>query len=97
MSKRVVTLWRLLPVLAVFVGGSAAAQNSRTTIHGQVTDSTNQQPLAGVEIIVAATDGAALSGARTDGSGRYVISNVPAGTEIVSVPSTRTDIRNCRA
>jgi hypothetical protein len=38
MSKRAVTLRRLLPVITVLLGGSAAAQGTRTTIAGQVTE-----------------------------------------------------------
>lgn len=83
MSKRAVTSWRLLPVLALLVGGSAAAQTGRTTINGQVTDSTNQQPLVGVEVVVVGTGGEVLRGARTDGGGRYVIANVSPGAQTV--------------
>lgn len=83
MSKHAVTVWRLLPVIAVLLGGQAAAQGSRTTIHGQVTDSSSQQPLIGVEVFVVGSGGAPLSGARTDGAGRYVLANVPAGPQTV--------------
>jgi TonB-linked SusC/RagA family outer membrane protein len=82
MSKRV-TLWHLLPVVAVLLSGHAAAQSSRTTISGQVTDSTSQQPLVGVEVVVAGAGGAALRGARTDGAGRYVITNAPTGAQTI--------------
>jgi TonB-linked SusC/RagA family outer membrane protein len=83
MSKRAVTFWRLLPVITMLLSGSAAAQGTRTTIAGQVTDSTSQQPLVGVEVLVVGAGGAALRGARTDGAGRYVLTNVPAGAQVV--------------
>jgi TonB-linked SusC/RagA family outer membrane protein len=66
-------------MVAVLLGGPAAAQSGRTTVNGEVTDSTNQQPLVGVEVVVDGPGGAALRGARTDGGGRYVLTNVPPG------------------
>jgi TonB-linked SusC/RagA family outer membrane protein len=85
MSKRVVTLWHLLPVMALLLGSQAGAQGSRTTVSGQVTDSSAQQPLAGAEVTVVGQGGATLRGARTDAAGRFVIANVPAGDQIVRV------------
>jgi TonB-linked SusC/RagA family outer membrane protein len=80
MSKRAVARWYLLPVVALLCGGTAAGQGSRTTISGQVTDSSAQRPLAGAEVFImagGATTG--TRGARTDAAGRYTISGVPAG------------------
>src|SRR5688500_2628150 len=67
MSKRAVTRWYLLPVVALLCGGSAAAQRNGTTTSGQVTDSSAQRPLAGAEVFTV-TGGAttATRGARTD-------------------------------
>jgi TonB-linked SusC/RagA family outer membrane protein len=78
MSKRAVSRWYLLPVVALLCGGSAAAQGGRTTITGQVTDSSAQVPLAGAEVVVV-TNGVATRGARTNATGRYTITDVPAG------------------
>src|SRR5688572_26065535 len=78
MSKRAVTRWYLLPVVALLCGGSAAAQGSGTTISGQVTDSSAQRPLAGAEVfIVTGGTTTATRGARTDAAGRYRITGVP--------------------
>jgi TonB-linked SusC/RagA family outer membrane protein len=73
----------LLPIIAVLLGGPAAAQTGRTTVNGEVTDSTSQQPLVGVEVYVVGADGATLRGTRTDAAGRYVLSNVPVGAETI--------------
>jgi TonB-linked SusC/RagA family outer membrane protein len=80
MSKRAVTRWYLVPVVALLCGGSAAAQGNGTTISGQVTDSSAQRPLAGAEVFVLAGGATtATRGARTDAAGRYTITGVPAG------------------
>src|SRR5690349_20494460 len=81
MSKRSVTRWSLLPLVALLFGGSAAAQGTRATITGQVTDSTGGNPLAGAEVFIVTAGGTtATRGARTNLSGRYTITEVPAGT-----------------
>jgi TonB-linked SusC/RagA family outer membrane protein len=80
MSKRAVTRWYLVPVVALLCGGSAAAQGNGTTISGQVTDSSAQRPLAGAEVFVVAGGATtATRGTRTDAAGRYTITGVPAG------------------
>src|SRR5688500_18699722 len=82
MSQRVITRWYLLLAVAILCGGTAqaAAQGNRTTISGQVTDSLEQRPLAGVEVFIV-TPGATVTmqGERTDASGRYTIAGDPAG------------------
>ena len=85
MSKRGITAWHLLPLMTLLLAGPAAAQGARTTVSGQVTDSSAQQPLNGAEVTVVGQGGATLRGARTDAAGRYVIPNVPAGDQIVRV------------
>ena len=81
MSTRGVTKWSLLPVIALLCGGSAAAQGTRATISGQVTDSSAQNPLVGAEVFIV-TEGAstAARGTRTNASGRYTLTDVPTGT-----------------
>jgi TonB-linked SusC/RagA family outer membrane protein len=80
MSKRAVTRWYLLPIVALLSGGTAAAQGNRTTISGQVIDSAAQVPLAGAEVLIIANGSAApLRGARTNAAGRYTLTEVPAG------------------
>src|SRR5262245_48513783 len=80
MSKRGVTKWSLLPIIALLCGGTAAAQGSRGTISGQVTDSSAQRPLNGVEVFVVVNGTPTAKGARTTEGGRYTISDVPAGS-----------------
>ena len=81
MSRRGVTRWSLLPVIALLCGGSAAAQGTRATISGQITDSTAQNPLAGVEVFIVSTGGTTVTrGTRTNEAGRYTLADVPAGT-----------------
>src|SRR5690349_7531042 len=84
MRKRARMLWHLLPSGLLFVAGTAAAQ-TRTAITGQVTDSSAQQPIAGAEVVIVGAGGATLHGARTDAAGRYVLSNLTAGDQIVRV------------
>ena len=80
MSKRAIIRWYLLLPFAMLAAGTAAAQENRTTISGQVTDSLAQRPLAGAEVfIVVPGAAAAAQGARTDAAGRYTIAGAPAG------------------
>jgi len=83
MRKRPRILWHLLPVTLLLIGGKASAQNGRTAITGQVIDSSAQQPLSGVEVIIIGPGGATLRGARTDAAGRYLITNAPPGEQRV--------------
>src|ERR1043166_5529857 len=83
MSKRARILWHLLPATLLLIGGKASAQNGRTAITGQVIDSSAQQPLAGVEVIIVGQGGATVRGARTDAAGRYLITNAPPGEQRV--------------
>lgn len=57
------------------------AQNPTGTITGRVVDSTTQQPLADVSVIVDGTG----RGAITQADGNFVIVGVPAGTHTVRV------------
>src|SRR5438309_6675755 len=84
MRKRSWTLWVLLPCASVLLARTAAAQ-SRTTISGQVTDSSAQQPIGGAEVVMLGANGAIVRGARSDAAGRYVLTNVPAGEQRVRV------------
>jgi TonB-linked SusC/RagA family outer membrane protein len=80
MLKRAVTPWYLLSVAALLCGGTAAAQGGRTTISGQVMDSSAQHPLAGAEVVIVSGGATTPTrGARTDAAGRYTIVGVPAG------------------
>src|SRR5262245_65621247 len=80
MSKRGVTKWSLLPILALLCGGTAAAQGTGGTISGQVADSSTPRPLGGVEGFVVVNGTPTTKGARTTEAGRYTISDVPAGS-----------------
>jgi TonB-linked SusC/RagA family outer membrane protein len=74
---------RLVPALAALLlaafAAPAAAQSGR--IAGTVTDSSSAQPLLGVQVSVVGT----RLGATTGADGRYVITNVPAGSHTVQV------------
>ncbi|MBD3223317.1 MAG: TonB-dependent receptor plug domain-containing protein [Caldithrix sp.] len=72
---RVIVKFFLIWFLMLFSVTSMLAQ-STGTIQGKVLDSKTREPLVGVNVSV---EDYAL-GASTDGSGRYVISNVPTGT-----------------
>ncbi len=54
----------------------ALAQQGTATIAGTVTDSSNQQPVPGVQITIAGT----ARGTLTDEGGRYSLRGVPPGT-----------------
>src|SRR5438309_2082092 len=84
MRKRGWTLWILLPCVCMLFARMAAAQ-TRTTISGQVTDSSAQQPIAGAEVVIVGASGAIVRGARSDAGGRYVLANVPPGEQRVRV------------
>jgi TonB-linked SusC/RagA family outer membrane protein len=57
----------------------AHAQGTGGTIRGRVTDSTGTVPLANAEVYVM-TGATSTRGGRTNASGQYSISSVPAGT-----------------
>jgi len=59
-------------VAAVFAAGPVSAQG---TVAGQVTDKSNQQPVAGAAVLIGGTS----LQVRTGRDGRYSITNVPAG------------------
>ncbi len=54
-----------------------AAQQPTGTIHGRITDNSTQQPIAGVLVSVGNRS------ARTQPDGRYTITGVPAGSDLV--------------
>src|SRR5438128_8003587 len=71
---------RQLPGVAVavllaagLVAGPVQAQQG--TVTGQVTDKSNQQPVAGAQVLIVGTS----LQARTSREGRYTIAKVPAG------------------
>ena len=82
--RKALMRWHLLPGALLLVAGTAAAQ-TRTAIVGQVTDSSAQQPIAGAEVVIVGAGGATLHGARTDAAGRYVLSNLTPGDQLVRV------------
>ncbi len=73
-SLRICTLLTLLAMLAA---PTAWAQNA--SISGTVVDATDNEPLAGANVVLLQGE-ALVTGAATDVDGRYVITNVPAGT-----------------
>src|SRR6266571_7232832 len=75
-SLGVVAAWL---VAAGFAAGPVSAQQG--SVAGQVTDKSNQQPVAGAVVLVAGTS----RQARTGREGRYSITNVPSGTYQVQV------------
>src|SRR6266550_4918436 len=66
-------------LLAAFAAGPVQAQQG--TVAGQVTDKSNQQPVAGAQVLVSGTN----LQARTSREGRYTITRVPAGSYTVQV------------
>ncbi len=64
-------------LLAVLCAVPLRAQQVTATVRGQVVDSATRQPIAGAQVSVAGR--AALTGA----DGRYVITGVRAGTDVV--------------
>ena len=65
---------RMFAFLALIFPALASAQTSGT-VQGTVTDATNAQPLANVQVRI---EGTAL-GALSDAAGRYTVANVPTG------------------
>lgn len=66
--------------LAVTMPGMALAQETGT-IEGQVTDAATARPLASAQVFIADT----RIGAVTNAGGRFVLPNVPAGTQQLTV------------
>src|SRR5438876_1624408 len=64
-------------LLALSWTAALAAQQPTGTIRGRITDNTTQQPIAGATVTVAGRS------ALTQGDGRFTISGVPAGSDLV--------------
>src|SRR5436190_9079908 len=64
-------------LLALCWTASLAAQQPTGTIHGRIVDNSTQQPIAGVLVSVGNRS------ARTQPDGRYTITGVPAGSDLV--------------
>ncbi|HKO14886.1 MAG TPA: SusC/RagA family TonB-linked outer membrane protein [Gemmatimonadaceae bacterium] len=79
----------LLLAFAVWAGTGGARRagaQQTATLTGQVVDSAGRQPLADVEIAVlgaGATEGPGTRGARTNPSGHFTVTGLPAGTVTV--------------
>ena len=56
MRRRFVTR-SLVPLLALFFAGTAAAQNGTATVSGVVSDSSSKAPLQGAEVFIGADAG----------------------------------------
>src|SRR5215218_9829632 len=78
MSKRMIAVLWLVPLLIVSSAFPAMAQRTGATIRGQVTDSVGNRPLAGAEVYVV-TAARTAQGARTGPSGEFTIRAVAAG------------------
>ena len=94
MSIRMSAARHVLVTAALLWAGAVAAQPATTppeatartaTIVGTVTDSVAGAPIANAEVYVAAAPGAPTRGVRRGADGRYTITGVPAGQQIVRV------------
>ena len=81
-------VFRIRPLLGtatviLLVAGIVAepVQAQQGTVAGQITDKSNQQPVAGAAVLISGTS---LQG-RTTREGRYIITKVPAGRYNVQV------------
>jgi TonB-linked SusC/RagA family outer membrane protein len=61
--------------------GSIQMVSAQTTITGNVSDGTDNSPLAGASVVVKGT----TLGAVTDANGRFILSNVPASAAFLQV------------
>ena len=71
----------LTAALALSLGTAQTAAAQGGTIRGRVTDASNQQPLADVQVSVAGT----THGGATGLNGEFVIANVPIGERTLTV------------
>jgi TonB-linked SusC/RagA family outer membrane protein len=71
--------WLVAIGFAVAVLPTVALAQERGTITGQVTDQTTQRPLTGAQIYIVGTN----RGTLTNQDGRYLIANVPTGSQEV--------------
>jgi TonB-dependent starch-binding outer membrane protein SusC len=71
--------WLFAMVFAIAALPSLAFAQEQGTVAGTVVDATTQQPLAGVQVTIAGTRLGTLTGQE----GRFIITNVPAGTHEV--------------
>ena len=73
-----VRVWSLA-IAAMASSALPAGAQTGGVVSGQVTESGNQRPLAGVQMSIPGTG----LGGLTNSSGQYQIANVPAGTQLV--------------
>jgi len=77
--KRLVFLSTILILGILLVAGCSGAPSRGGTIFGKVTETGTDRPMEGAEITVYSKEGIRLT-ATTDSSGKYSISNIPAGS-----------------
>jgi len=77
---RVLSAFGALVTALVLVVPSLGAQQGGT-VTGRVTDASTLEPIAAVQVFIAALD----LGGLTQQNGRYLLQNVPAGTHTLSV------------
>ncbi len=77
---RVLSAFGALVTALLLVVPSLGAQQGGT-VTGRVTDASNGQPIAAVQVFISSLD----LGGLTQQNGRYLLQNVPAGTHTLSV------------
>src|SRR6266550_7838135 len=69
--------YAMCALLALSWTAPLVAQQPTGTIRGRITDNSTQQPIAGVLVSVGTRS------ARTESDGRYAITGVPSGSDLV--------------
>ncbi len=81
MSRKVTdrTLWTFMVLAAMALGTVSAAAQATGTVTGVVTDGISGEPIAGAQVSIPGT----TIGQLANNVGRYVLLNVPAGTQTI--------------
>ena len=101
MRKKLMRLVRLIPIALLVAAGVAAAQTGPTAtgvITGVITDASTGKPVAGAVVIGTSPAAKGEQTGVTDASGKFTISNLPAGNYKLGVqlggykPGERADL-----
>ena len=101
MRKKLMRLVRLVPIALLVASGVASAQTDKAAngvITGVITDASTGKPVAGAVVIGTSPAAKGEQTGVTDASGKFTISNLPAGTYKLGVqlggykPGERADL-----
>ncbi|MEL6868046.1 MAG: T9SS type A sorting domain-containing protein, partial [Bacteroidota bacterium] len=81
----------------IYLIGADSLMSGNLQIEGQVVDSIDEQEVAGLDLLLANTEGQLIQARRTDAQGRFQFENLAAGTYVLWVDLINAQIDNGEA